>query len=135
MQDPDTQPIREIVLGKLYGDPERYLSEYTARFGRVLNADDAATLFDEYNADRARYLFRSALAESARQGKDSVVFAAGSTAIEGLNRLAREKAAAKDPRGRPPRRRFTHAPVDNRRAACQAAPHDHIEKYARLGGP
>jgi len=94
MQDPDVQLIREIVLGKLQGDPERYLAEYTARFGNVLNADDAATLFDEYNADRARYrvavhpaatwirdeLFRRALAEFAPQGKDSVVFTAGSNA-------------------------------------------------------
>jgi hypothetical protein len=86
--------VRETTLRRLHGDPERYLTEYTARFGNVLNADDAATLFDEYNADRARYrvavhpaatwirdeLFRRALAAPDTEGKDSVVFTAGSNA-------------------------------------------------------
>jgi hypothetical protein len=86
--------VRETTLRRLHGDPERYLTEYTARFGNVLNADDAATLFDEYNADRARYrvavhpaatwirdeLFRRALGVRAPQGRNRVVFTAGSNA-------------------------------------------------------
>jgi hypothetical protein len=95
MQDTDAHLIRETVLGKLLGDPERYLSEYAARFGNVLNADDAATLFDEYNADRARYrvavhpsatwirdeLFRRAPLELAPEGRNRIVFTAGGNAV------------------------------------------------------
>ena len=43
------------MLNELAADSERYLAQYAERFGNVLNADDAATLFDEYNQDRARY--------------------------------------------------------------------------------
>jgi hypothetical protein len=60
----------------------------------VLNADNAATLFDEYNQNRAKYreavhpaaswirdeLFRRALAESVLEGQDRVVFTAGGNA-------------------------------------------------------
>jgi hypothetical protein len=45
-----TKPLR-----KLRENPEPYLAEYASKFGNVLNADDAATLFDEYNQDRAAY--------------------------------------------------------------------------------
>jgi hypothetical protein len=92
--DPEGQAVRESVLIQLAGDPERWLREYTNRFGNVLNADDAATLFDGYNKDRARFrvavhpaatwirdeLFRRSIAEPAPAGKQSVVFTAGSNA-------------------------------------------------------
>ncbi|MEO8371754.1 MAG: zeta toxin family protein [Candidatus Solibacter sp.] len=91
---PDEQHVREETLRKLQADPERYLADYTREFGNVLNADNAATLFDEYNQDRARYreavhpaatwirdeLFRRALAERAPAGRNRVVFTAGGNA-------------------------------------------------------
>lgn len=55
LADADAQRVRATVLNKLAADSARYLSEYSERFENVLNADDAATLFGEYNADRARY--------------------------------------------------------------------------------
>jgi hypothetical protein len=92
--DPDEQRVREAVLQRLSADPETYLGRYIERFGNVLNADDAATLFDEYNQDRAKYrvavhpaavwirdeLFRRALRERAPEGKNHVVFMAGGNA-------------------------------------------------------
>jgi hypothetical protein len=78
--DTDELRVREETLKKLHADAERYLAEYTRLFGNVLNADDAASLFEEYNQNRAKYreavhpaatwirdeLFRRALAEKAR---------------------------------------------------------------------
>jgi hypothetical protein len=55
LADAEAQMVRTTVLDKLAADSARYLSEYSERFENVLNADDAATLFGEYNADRARY--------------------------------------------------------------------------------
>jgi hypothetical protein len=48
----DERRVREAVLSRVKADPEWRLRTYTAALGNVLNADDAATLFDEYNADR-----------------------------------------------------------------------------------
>jgi hypothetical protein len=111
MRDADEQRTRETILAKLAADPERFLAEYTERFGNVLNADNAATLFEEYEADRAKYreaahpaaawirdeLFRRKLREEDAQRRDTVVFTAGgnaagkSTALEftGAHREAR----------------------------------------------
>jgi hypothetical protein len=91
---PDELRAREETLRKLRANPEAYLAEYTNKFGNVLNADDAAMLFDEYNRDRAKYrvavhpaatwirdeLFRRALAETAPEGRNRVVFTAGGNA-------------------------------------------------------
>jgi hypothetical protein len=79
-----------------------YLDEYTKRFGNVLNADDAATLFDEYNRDPAKYrvaihptatwirdeLLRRALAVQSPEGKNRVVFTAGGNAAGKSTALA-----------------------------------------------
>jgi hypothetical protein len=92
--DPDELRVSEETLRKLRANPELYLTEYSGKFGNVLNADDAATLFDEYNEDRAKYrvavhpaatwirdeLFRRALAETAPEGRNRVVFTAGGNA-------------------------------------------------------
>jgi hypothetical protein len=92
--DPDELRVREETLRKLREEPETYLAEYTRMFANVLNADDAASLFDEYNQDRAKYrvavhpaatwirdeLFRRALAERAPEGRNRVVFTAGGNA-------------------------------------------------------
>ena len=100
--DPDELRVREETLGKLRENPEYYLAEYAGRFGNVLNADDAATLFDEYNQDRAKYrvavhpaatwirdeLFLRALAESAPEGRNRVVFTAGGNAAGKSTALA-----------------------------------------------
>ena len=94
--------VREETLRKLREDAEHYLAEYTARFGNVLNADEAATLFDEYNQDRAKYreavhpaatwirdeLFERALAETASEGGNRVVFTAGGNAAGKSTALA-----------------------------------------------
>jgi hypothetical protein len=90
----DEDRARRETWDKLRADPEHYLDEYTKRFGNVLNADDAATLFDEYNADPMKYraavhraatwirdeLFRRALEENVPDEKDRVAFTAGSNA-------------------------------------------------------
>ena len=87
-------PTKESFLKTLHDDPEGHYAEYTRRFGNVLNADNAATLFDEYNADPAvnrvpvhtaasevrDALFERKLAEPAPEGKDAVVFTAGGNA-------------------------------------------------------
>jgi len=105
---PDEQLVRESTLRLLAADLEHYLADYTRRFGNVLNADDAATLFDEYNADRARYreavhpaatwirdeLFRRALAEPAPAGRERVFFMAGGNASGKSTALAVSGAAA-----------------------------------------
>jgi hypothetical protein len=88
--DPDELRVCEETLRKLRANPEPYLAEYTSEFAYVLNADDAATLFDEYNQDPATYrvavhpaatwirdeLFRRALTERAPEGRNRVVFTA-----------------------------------------------------------
>lgn len=93
LTDTDAQRVRATVLGKLAAEAARYLSEYSERFESVLNADDAATLFEEYNADRARYrvavhpaatwirdeLFRRCLAVAPADGA-YLVFTAGCNA-------------------------------------------------------
>jgi hypothetical protein len=92
--DPDELRVREETLRKLRANPELYLVEYSSKFANVLNADDAATLFDEYNQDPAKYrvavhtaatwirdeLFQRALAERAPEGRNRVVFTAGGNA-------------------------------------------------------
>jgi hypothetical protein len=95
LADADAQRVRMTVLDKLAADSARYLSEYSERFENVLNADDAATLFEEYNSDRARYrvavhpaatwvrdeLFRRALTEVPVGRRARVVFTAGGNAV------------------------------------------------------
>jgi hypothetical protein len=100
--DPDELRVGEETLRKLRANPELYLAEYSSKFGNVLNADDAATLFDEYNQDRANYrvavhpaatwirdeLFRRALDERAPEGRNRVVFTAGGNAAGKSTALA-----------------------------------------------
>ena len=100
--EPDELRVREETSRKLRTNPEPYLAEYSSRFGNALNADDAATLFDEYNQDRTKYrvavhpaatwirdeLFRGALAERAPEGRNRVVFTAGGNAAGKSTALA-----------------------------------------------
>ena len=100
--EPDELRVREETLRKLRTNPEAYLADYSRKFGNVLNADDAATLFDEYNQDRATYrvavhpaatwirdeLFRRVLAERAPEGRNRVVFTAGGNAAGKSTALA-----------------------------------------------
>jgi hypothetical protein len=106
LADADAQRVRTSVLEKLAADSARYLSEYSERFENVLNADDAAALFGEYNADRARYrvavhpaatwvrdeLFRRALAEAPVDDTRRVVFTAGGNAVGKSSALAYSQA-------------------------------------------
>jgi Zeta toxin len=99
---PDELRVREETLRKLRANPELYLAEYTSRFANVLNADDAATQFDEYTQDPLKYrvavhpaatwirdeLFRRALAETAPEGRNRVVFTAGGNAAGKSTALA-----------------------------------------------
>ena len=55
LPDAGEQAVREAVMSQVEADPEFFLSEYARRFGNVLNADNAANLFGEYNEDPARY--------------------------------------------------------------------------------
>jgi len=98
----DELRVRNETIRKLHENPEHYLTEYLARFGNVLNADDAATLFDEYNQDPAKYrvavhpaatwirdeLFQRALAVAAPEGRNRVVFMAGGNAAGKSTALA-----------------------------------------------
>jgi hypothetical protein len=98
----DELRVRELTLEKLRLNPRQYLAEHAAKFGNILNADDAATLFDEYNQNRAKYRlavhaaatwirderFRLALAETAPEGKNRVVFMAGGNAAGKSTALA-----------------------------------------------
>jgi len=93
LRDADEEAARAAIIAKLEADPGRYLSEYTHRFGNVLNADSAATLFPEYNESPAKYrvavhpaaqwirdeLFQRAL-ENAPPELFRVVFTAGGNA-------------------------------------------------------
>ncbi len=98
----DEQDVRERTISRVESDPEPLLAEYSKLFGNLLNADNAATLFEEYNEDPAKYrvavhpaaqwirdeLFRRALDEKAPEGRNRIAFTAGgnaagkSTAIE-----------------------------------------------------
>jgi hypothetical protein len=78
------------------------LSEYTRRFGNVLNADNPATLFPEYNEDPAKYreavhpaaqwirdeLFRRTLAEPGENSDGRIIFTAGGNAAGKSTALA-----------------------------------------------
>lgn len=112
LADEDEQAMRGKILDSLRADPERYLRRYVKKFGNVLNADDAATLFKEYNRDRAKYrvavhpaatwirdeLFRRAIEVKAPEGRNRVAFTAGSnaagksTAIAFTNESSRAQA-------------------------------------------
>jgi hypothetical protein len=52
--DPADQAVRDNAISQVEMDWDRLLSEYTERFGNVLNADNAAKLFPEYNRDTVR---------------------------------------------------------------------------------
>jgi predicted kinase len=94
LPDAGEQAVRSAVISQVESDRERYLSEYTQRFGNVLNADNAATLFPEYNEDPAKYreavhpaaqwirdeLLRRALAEPEGNGDGRIIFTAGGNA-------------------------------------------------------
>ena len=99
----DEQVVRDIILAALRTDPERYLTAYSLEFGNVLNADNAATLFPEYNQNRAKYreavhpaaqwirdeLFRRALAQRlVPEIKNRVVFTIGGNAVGKSTALA-----------------------------------------------
>ncbi len=93
LPDRAEQAVREAVILRVETDSDHYLFEYQRRFGNILNADDAAALFPEYNQDPARYrfavhpaaqwirdeLFRRALAVNSPD-RDRVVFTAGGNA-------------------------------------------------------
>jgi hypothetical protein len=109
LADEEEQLGRGRMLIALRADPERYLQRYTKKFGNVLNADDAATLFKEYNEDRAKYrvavhpaatwirdeLFRRSLERKAPEGNNGVVFTAGSNAAGKSSALAATNAPQK----------------------------------------
>jgi hypothetical protein len=59
LSDSDEQATRENTVAQVESDPERCLAEYTKRFGNVLNADNAATLFDRYNGTQRNTASRS----------------------------------------------------------------------------
>ncbi len=65
--------VCRAVLSRLYERREHYLAEYKARFGNVLNADDAAELFEEYAASlRHRTLYRVAVHPAAQWIRDEL---------------------------------------------------------------
>jgi hypothetical protein len=88
------QNAPESFLDELRSDPARFSDEYKRRFGNILNADDAATLFDRYNASPLTMrtvvhpaatelrdsLLQERLAEDAPPGKNFVLFTAGGNA-------------------------------------------------------
>lgn len=94
LANPDEEATRTAIVVALESDPEFYLAEYTRRFGNVLNADSAATLFDLYNADPAKYrvavhpaaqwirdeLFARALKMPGVPGRNRIAFTAGGNA-------------------------------------------------------
>ncbi len=109
--DADECRVRRQALEELRANPERYLASYTARFGNLLNADDAATLFEEYNRDPVKYrvavhpaatwirdeLFgRALLVTDPREERNRVAFTAGSNAAGKSTALTftREQARA-----------------------------------------
>ena len=94
LDDSGEESVRVRTIAQVESNPEHFLLEYSKRFGNVLNADNAATLFDEYNVNPAKYrvavhpaaqwirdeLFRRTLAEPAVAGNNRVVFTAGGNA-------------------------------------------------------
>lgn len=107
LADTYEQATRECILAKLVADPEAYLARYQAQFGNVLNADDAATLFDDYARNPAKYrvavhpaatwirdeLFARSLRSNVRDERSLVVFTAGGNAAGKSAALAATKAA------------------------------------------
>jgi hypothetical protein len=101
-EESDEEHVRRVTWEKLQADPEGYLAEDTGRFANVLNADDAATLFEEYNQDPMQYrvavhraatwirdeLFRRALEMNISDEKDRVAYTAGSNAAGKSTALA-----------------------------------------------
>jgi hypothetical protein len=70
---PDEQRVQNSVLDKLHAHPEVYLAEYTRRFGNILNTDDAAKLFPEYNHSlETRTQYRLAVQPAARWIRDEL---------------------------------------------------------------
>jgi hypothetical protein len=67
--DAGEQGMRERSLALLNANPEGFLVEYTDRF---LNADNAATLFPEYNRNPAKH--RVAVHPAAQWIRDGVAF-------------------------------------------------------------
>jgi hypothetical protein len=101
-EESDEEQVRRVTWEKLQADPEHYLAGYTVRFANVLNADDAATLFEEYNQDPMKYrvavhraatwirdeLFRRALEQSISDEKAIAAFTAGANAAGKSTALA-----------------------------------------------
>lgn len=99
--------MRETVFASLATDPDAYLARYRERFGNILNADSAATLFEEHNHDPARYraavhpaavwirdeLFRRALRERVAPGRNRVAFTAGANAAGKTTAISFSRAA------------------------------------------
>ena len=106
---PDTQEqqVREAVFANLATDPDGHLARYRERFGNILNADNAATLFEEYNHDPAHYrvavhpaavwirdeLFRRALAVKGVPGCNRVALTAGANAAGKSTAISFSRAA------------------------------------------
>jgi hypothetical protein len=61
----------ESFLDELRSDPARFSDEYKRRFGNILNADDAATLFDRYNA--SPLTMRTVVHPAATELRDSLL--------------------------------------------------------------
>lgn len=69
----NAQDVRAAALQALHADPEKFLAEYTRRFGNVLNADSAAELFPEYAASlESRARFRVAVHPAAQWVRDEL---------------------------------------------------------------
>ncbi|MCA1586833.1 MAG: hypothetical protein LC791_19370, partial [Acidobacteria bacterium] len=52
--EPDIdKEIHTRTLDAVHGNPDRFVNEYLRYFGRVLNADNASELFDDYRLARA----------------------------------------------------------------------------------
>jgi UDP-N-acetylmuramoylalanine--D-glutamate ligase len=65
--------VRANALRLVQDDPEGLIGEYTRRFGRVLNADNAAELFPEYAASLAsRAQLRQAVHPAAQWVRDEL---------------------------------------------------------------
>ena len=65
--------VRERALATLRSNPEGLLAEYTRRFGRRLNADDAAELFPDYSESvDSRTTYRAAVHPAAQSIRDEL---------------------------------------------------------------
>jgi UDP-N-acetylmuramoylalanine--D-glutamate ligase len=70
---PNAAQVRANALRLVQEDPAGLLQEYTRRFGKVLNADNAAELFPEYAASLAsRARFRPAVHPAAQWVRDEL---------------------------------------------------------------